>query len=335
MKLNEGAKILLIPHNGIGDNIMFLPLAFNIKKQLPNTQIHILSNTSNGASQTTSYSKYIDKVIGFKFGGTYYTYHQYLKFYVFKFIPLLIKILKNNYDYVFTYNPNLLINSILFFVKNKKIIKHVNYNINQYQNILNLTTQFENIPVNNNYSDLLTINNNQNNTLSNHTNYILFNFSGNSASRQWQNPETFISKLYNEIDKNIKIVLIGKNFSIDNNHIPSQVLNLINNTTIYQAIDLIDKSLLFVTVDSGLMHIACALNKPTIALFGSVHSSYLSPVCDNLKYYRVFDGNKDKFAFEKRQETLNNNKYIDNIDKDLVLRTVFDFINNNKLNLID
>ena len=58
----------------------------------------------------------------------------------------------------------------------------------------------------------------------------------------------------------------------------SSLINLTGETTLREAISLIARCRLFVTNDSGLMHVAGALGVPTVAIFGSTNPLTTSPV---------------------------------------------------------
>jgi heptosyltransferase II len=58
----------------------------------------------------------------------------------------------------------------------------------------------------------------------------------------------------------------------------TDLLNLAGKTNLKEAVYLISQCRLFISNDSGLMHIAGALNIPTIAIFGSTNPQTTSPV---------------------------------------------------------
>ena len=58
----------------------------------------------------------------------------------------------------------------------------------------------------------------------------------------------------------------------------ANLINLAGKTTLLEAIYLISQCSLFISNDSGLMHIAGALNIPTVAIFGSTNPVTTSPV---------------------------------------------------------
>jgi len=65
-----------------------------------------------------------------------------------------------------------------------------------------------------------------------------------------------------------------------NERCEGRCLDLAGQTTLYQAIDLMSLTQTVVTNDSGLMHVACALGRRVIALFGSTSPAYTPPLSD-------------------------------------------------------
>lgn len=67
-------------------------------------------------------------------------------------------------------------------------------------------------------------------------------------------------------------------------------INLAGKTSLEQAIDLIAHCQAIISNDSGLMHIAAALNKPLVALYGPTSPNYTPPLSDNAVIIRKIKG---------------------------------------------
>jgi heptosyltransferase-2 len=59
--------------------------------------------------------------------------------------------------------------------------------------------------------------------------------------------------------------------------------NLVGKTTLGQAIDLLACSRIVASNDSGLMHVAAALGKPIVAMYGSTSPDFTPPLADRVK----------------------------------------------------
>ena len=60
-------------------------------------------------------------------------------------------------------------------------------------------------------------------------------------------------------------------------------VNLVGKTTLGQAIDLLACARVVASNDSGLMHVAAALGKPIVAMYGSTSPDFTPPLADKVK----------------------------------------------------
>lgn len=68
----------------------------------------------------------------------------------------------------------------------------------------------------------------------------------------------------------------------------SPVVNLVGQTSLLEAMEVLSQTNVVVTNDSGLMHVAAALNRPTVALFGSSSPSYTPPLSQKARI--IYEG---------------------------------------------
>ncbi|AKO45128.1 lipopolysaccharide heptosyltransferase II [[Haemophilus] ducreyi] len=85
-------------------------------------------------------------------------------------------------------------------------------------------------------------------------------------------------------------------------HSQRYCINLAGQTDLNQAVDLIADCRAIVSTDSGLMHIAAALNKPLVALYGPTSPSYTPPLSKQAVIIRLIDGGLIKIRKGEAQE---------------------------------
>ncbi|MGP1956203.1 MAG: ADP-heptose--LPS heptosyltransferase RfaF [Arsenophonus sp. NC-PE1-MAG3] len=66
--------------------------------------------------------------------------------------------------------------------------------------------------------------------------------------------------------------------------------NLVGKTTLEQAVNLLASCQAVVTNDSGLMHIAAALNRPLVALYGPSNPNFTPPLSNQVEIIRLITG---------------------------------------------
>lgn len=110
-------------------------------------------------------------------------------------------------------------------------------------------------------------------------------------SKRW--PEKYYAEVGSYLlDKNIEVLLMGSQkdqvvTNTINELTQNRCKNLAGNTTLGEAIDIMAQTSLVITNDSGLMHIAAALNKPLIAMYGSTDPNFTPPLSDNAKILSI------------------------------------------------
>jgi ADP-heptose:LPS heptosyltransferase len=131
--------------------------------------------------------------------------------------------------------------------------------------------------------------------------YVLIHSVQNWNSRTWSlNNWKFLTKLLNE--KGIAVISVGKNSSetggsnVDKPVFDFEIengLNLVNKTSLDDTWYLIQNSLCFVTMDSGLLHLAGTTDAEIIQLGSSINPEFRSPFrhgSQEYKYHYVRGG---------------------------------------------
>jgi lipopolysaccharide heptosyltransferase II len=120
-------------------------------------------------------------------------------------------------------------------------------------------------------------------------------FGGLSWGKDAQNKQWPVDS-YAEVIKSLidshkaKVVFFGTKNDLSQKNILDQIVgkkkyvNAIGKTSLSQLAALIDRCDLFISNDSGPMHMACALNKNTVSVFGPVNEKVYGPVGDSAQH---------------------------------------------------
>lgn len=297
-------KILILPLSGIGDALMFTPALELLKETLPESQIDALV-MFKGVENFYKNLPQIDKV-------HYYDFLNSGKLDAIKFLTGF----RNKYDAsINIYPSNRMEYNLVNFVIGASERYGINYELNKKwnfhflnnrevpedlhtHNVLHNVKLVEkltnkkfdeipplNFPVSNedkkyadNYLASLSIKDSDKiigmhagcSTLKNHIN------------RRWD-PEKFIelSKILLD-DPDTRILLFG---GPEEKELKEQIKSGVNSSnfinvetdTLSQTAALVEKTNLFVTNDSGIMHIAAAMKKKIIAIIGPTNQDFISP----------------------------------------------------------
>lgn len=109
-------------------------------------------------------------------------------------------------------------------------------------------------------------------------------------AKRWL-PEHFIELGKKLIDDGYQVMILGSNKDVQianeiSDNLPG-LLNLSGKTSLTDVVDLLSLASSVVTNDSGLMHIACAVHRHVIALYGSSSPNFTPPLSDSADIVNV------------------------------------------------
>ncbi len=108
------------------------------------------------------------------------------------------------------------------------------------------------------------------------------------SAKRWM-PERFAEladRIYSELKGEVILFGGSGDFSIEaeiKGRMKNKALSMVGKTTLKSLTMMIKRCHLFITNDSGPMHIAAAVGTPIVAIFGSTDPSETSPLCDKYK----------------------------------------------------
>ncbi|MGE5355908.1 MAG: glycosyltransferase family 9 protein [Deltaproteobacteria bacterium] len=258
-------KVLIIRFSSIGDIILTSPAVRYAKKNL-DAEVHYLTKKEN--EELLKYNPFIDKI---------HLYSGNLR--------EILKVLKaENFDYIFDLHNNLRSFFVKINLKGKKNSLN-KFNFHKWRMVrLKHKISVPHIVI----RYLQTIDNEYDPNFDDHLDFYYLNienpmqkfnlpsnyccFSLGAKHNTKKIPLVSALELIKWIDH--KIVLIGGNDVVnDANEIykvyPDKVTNLCAKLSLSESAQVIDKSSMVICSDTGMMHLAAALNKETIVIWGN------------------------------------------------------------------
>ena len=260
--LKNKSEILIIRLSSLGDILLTTPLVRSIKKQYPQITIDFLLKEQY--QNTLRYNKNITNL---------YFYEKDRD-----------KLKSNNYDLIIDLQNNIRSRNITRLLKRYalKFNKHdfdkfllVHFKINKLQYLPQIPGRYANTIPNFNLDDDgldLFLPNNFNSKLQDKKRYIGFAPGSKHFTKMW--PIDYFIQLGKLLNQNgFEIILFGGS---DDKQVCSQIndnlsfaINLCNNNDLFQTAIDIKKCSALICNDSGLMHVACAVQVPVLTIFGS------------------------------------------------------------------
>ncbi len=294
-------KILIIKPSGIGDIVHSLPVAIALKKINPDCRLHWLIFSK--FEQLLKNVNYIDKVIQWDRKGGLREYMRVIK---------LIR--SENYDMVIDLQSLLRTAILSFFSGAKEKITvgltrefswlfekpvskfnpelHAverNYEIIKYLGGQNLPSPDDLLPWLKITNDEKKITNSAMVGFENNKNLVLFSVGSRGAHKIW--PQTHYAKLINLMNERYDItpVFLGSKeesalIEKTTGEINCKSINLAGKTDLRTTLAVIDECCLVIGNDNGIVHMAAALDKPVLVIFGATNPKWYYPYNKKSKY---------------------------------------------------
>jgi heptosyltransferase-2 len=265
-------RILVIRMQATGDVIITFPFVQLLKNEHPTSQIDLLTRETQVSIIKTLVA--VTNVISFT--NSHKRWKQLLAL-----IIILPRLLANRYDVVLDLQVNWysrIIRQVLFPRAFTEFEKYTplpaaerNWNAFERSGLLKNFT----------HPTLSFINNNSGTKILKQSGWnqlkdlIILNPAGAFKSRNWPLEKyIFFARIWAKKYPNSQFLILGINrveakASLLKKELGDNLINLVSKTSLPEAFEIIEKSKLVISEDSGLMHIAWALKIPTIALIGS------------------------------------------------------------------
>jgi len=260
-------RILCMTAAGLGDVLMDLPAICALKQNFPNAELTVLAHFNRGADEICKLVPAIDKTIDI--GLKNFRWSAVISFMLTRFWKLLLKLRKKNFDLAIVFWPNPVRRFLLaglgskYWIysnlkdefpgeQNKRLLRLLGIEAGDKKPIFQ-------IPTPPNSKQILPDN-------------LPRPFIGVHpfCGMQWRQWNKF-DELRQQLAKLTgTIIIVGRKKDYTSN---APGLDLVNKLSISELFWVIKQCDVFITADSGPMHISLAVGTPTVAIFGPIKPS--------------------------------------------------------------
>ena len=275
-------KILVIRLQALGDVVITLPYVQTLQSLLPTAQFHFLTRDEFSAVplNMTVFSHV------FSLGGGRNLKSQWLAAFA-----LLPSLLRERYDIVIDLQRNSLSRTIRRILWPKSFSEFDRFSLQTAGERTRRTIERLGIAQFQNELPNLSLRDNDRGLDKLHAvNYdstkrlFVLNPAGNFVTKNWplEYYERFARMWLATIDTQVQFLVLGTDSlrmkaEYLKNRLGNHLVSLIGLTTQAEAFNILQQTVLVLTEDSGLMHLACAAQVPVVALFGSTKSVWSKP----------------------------------------------------------
>jgi ADP-heptose:LPS heptosyltransferase len=310
MRLRGDERILLVPVNGIGDHLMFLPLAYRLKRHAPGIRVDMLSNAANGAARLMRWSHWLDAVVDYRLGSN--DTAGYARYFCLEFPRLAPRLLRGRYDHVLSIVPNLFRRSILkLFPERRTLVEH-DRRTNELEAAHGLLEAFEDLPRIHEHPSLLSFSELPSplpRLRVEAGGYLVLGLSGKSPRRSYSRVAELVGAL--SAGTRHRLVLAGPGSGSDP---PNGTVDIRGQTSVEEIAAIVGQAAACVAVDGGMLYMATAQNVPVVGLFGPVHSSFREPPGATESSFVALDAGTPARAYERADGPADSDAGVDAID---------------------
>ncbi|MBC7864666.1 MAG: glycosyltransferase family 9 protein [Bacteroidia bacterium] len=126
--------------------------------------------------------------------------------------------------------------------------------------------------------------------------YVLINPAGAFENRNWEKEKyvQFCKLWLQKVEPDAKFIVLGiskikEKTDYFNQELGEKLIDLVNKTTLTEAIHIIKNLHLTISEDSGLMHMSYSLGVPTIGILGSTRNDWTNPNLPNTYFFNSSD----------------------------------------------